>query len=57
MTMSIRKQLSLAAWGGAFFCSCLLLLSAQAAVQHYQAHDKHTDKTYTATVPSISAPN
>jgi hypothetical protein len=34
MTMTVRKQLSVAAWGASAFCALLLLLSAQAMVNH-----------------------
>lgn len=47
MTMTVRKQLSVAAWGGAFICSLLLLISANAAVQHYQARSQNAAETYT----------
>ena len=58
MTMTVRKQLSLAAWVGAGFCSLLLLVAASSAAQHYnELRSKEDAKNYTVTAPVLSAPN
>jgi len=35
MSKTTRNKLSVMAWGGAIFCAAWLLLSAQAAVDHF----------------------
>ncbi len=52
MTMTIRKQLSVAAWGAAGFFSLILLLSANAAVHHLSV--PQTDTTGQPASPSYS---
>lgn len=43
MSKTTRNKLSVMAWGGAIFCAAWLLLSAQAAVDHFNRHSASTD--------------
>lgn len=43
MSHTTRTKLSVAAWGGAIFCAAWLLVSAQAAVDHFNRHAPRTD--------------
>jgi hypothetical protein len=42
MTMTIRKQLSVAAWGASAVFCLMLLVSAYAAVAHHAIANTHT---------------
>ena len=49
MTMTIRKQLSVAAWGASAVFCFLLLVSAYAAVAHQAVANQHTQTTVRET--------
>lgn len=43
MSKTTRNKLSVAACGGAIFCAAWLLMSAQAAVDHFNRHQVRND--------------
>lgn len=46
MTMTIRKQLSVAAWGASAMFCLMLLVSALAAVSHHRGTELPTISTH-----------
>ena len=54
MSITVRKQLSVLAWGAALFCSALLLVSATAAAAHKTGHKQQKDQNYQVLVPVSS---
>ena len=57
MSINTRYKLSAAAWGGAIFCAFWLLMSAQAAVHHFNAQQDQVLKTPEWTIKVLVPDN
>lgn len=57
MSKTTRNKLSVVAWGGAIFCAAWLLMSAQAAVDHFNRHSSAAGEQSPAWTVRVLTPD